>query len=71
MQVMSETYQRAMQTDTSPSLKPEKIGVEPPIEVRLNRQLREKVATLGGLRGMAREDPLKLAHAINNLIEKF
>ena len=66
MQVMNETFERA--------LKPEhdaKAWLEPPIEVRLNRQIREKVATLGGLRGTAREDPLKLAHTINTLLENF
>lgn len=66
MQVMTETFERALRAETDT-----KDGFEPAIPVRLNRQLREKVASLAGLRGMAREDPLRLSQAINTLIEKF
>ncbi len=63
---LSETYERALKAETDT-----KDGFEPAIPVRLNSKLREKLATLGGLRGTAREDPLRLSQAINHLIEKF
>ena len=61
-----ETYERAMKPEHDA-----KSWLEPPIEVRPNRQLREKIATLGGLRGTAREDSLQLSRAIIHLLEKF
>lgn len=67
---LSETYERAL-SKTSPWSKRDVNEVEPPIELRLSPQLREKVASLGGLRGSARENPVHLATAINLLIEKF
>lgn len=66
---MSATFERAMrQGEVSADAKS---WLEPPIELRLNRVLKEKVATLGGLRGTARENPMQLAQAINHLLEKF
>lgn len=42
----------------------------PPVLVYLNAAKREHLATLGGLRGIERDDEVHLARVINDLIEK-